>query len=128
MIPRPPRSTRTDTLFPYTTLFRSSSISTAQGTSRPRSSDPLPRADRGEQRPGAVARIDVDEAFDRQLSARSAKAEAVAERRFDEVQHQPIFVRGDTAAARDRRRVAQPIAVIQRRAAQVGGGLDPRSE
>src|SRR3546814_10260449 len=25
MIPRPPRSTRTDTLFPYTTLFRSDS-------------------------------------------------------------------------------------------------------
>src|SRR3546814_11338065 len=24
MLPRPPRSTRTDTLFPYTTLFRSS--------------------------------------------------------------------------------------------------------
>src|SRR3546814_9985089 len=27
MIRRPPRSTRTDTLFPYTTLFRSSSAS-----------------------------------------------------------------------------------------------------
>src|SRR3546814_1395773 len=27
MIPRPPRSTRTDTLFPYTTLFRSKSSS-----------------------------------------------------------------------------------------------------
>src|SRR3546814_7716299 len=26
MIPRPPRSTLTDTLFPYTTLFRSSAI------------------------------------------------------------------------------------------------------
>src|SRR3546814_8582945 len=26
MIPRPPRSTRTDTLFPYTTLFRSSKL------------------------------------------------------------------------------------------------------
>src|SRR3546814_1411763 len=26
MIPRPPRSTRTDTLFPYTTLFRSHSL------------------------------------------------------------------------------------------------------
>src|SRR3546814_13917335 len=26
MIPRPPRSTRTDTLFPYTTLFRSTVI------------------------------------------------------------------------------------------------------
>src|SRR3546814_3713979 len=27
---RPPRSTRTDTLFPYTTLFRSPQLSTAQ--------------------------------------------------------------------------------------------------
>src|SRR3546814_1031003 len=26
MIPRPPRATRTDTLFPYTTLFRSNSV------------------------------------------------------------------------------------------------------
>src|SRR3546814_9132766 len=26
MIPRPPRSTRTDTLFPYTTLFRSDAL------------------------------------------------------------------------------------------------------
>src|SRR3546814_12645877 len=26
MIPRPPRSTRTDTLFPYTTLFRSTAL------------------------------------------------------------------------------------------------------
>src|SRR3546814_6483895 len=32
MIRRPPRSTRTDTLFPYTTLFRSTaSIESAQG-------------------------------------------------------------------------------------------------
>src|SRR3546814_8055103 len=30
MIPRPPRSTRTDTLFPYTTLFRSHTIVTLQ--------------------------------------------------------------------------------------------------
>src|SRR3546814_13754426 len=29
MIRRPPRSTRTDTLFPYTTLFRSSNLSSA---------------------------------------------------------------------------------------------------
>src|SRR3546814_1343603 len=34
MIRRPPRSTRTDTLFPYTTLFRS--------VESPRSSDELP--------------------------------------------------------------------------------------
>src|SRR3546814_15228324 len=33
MIRRPPRSTRTDTLFPYTTLFRSS-IATIEGGGR----------------------------------------------------------------------------------------------
>src|SRR3546814_15848564 len=31
MIRRPPRSTRTDTLFPYTTLFRSAFASAAEG-------------------------------------------------------------------------------------------------
>src|SRR3546814_9846648 len=46
MIRRPPRSTRTDTLFPYTTLFRSFSASWRTGTSRsgrgncPRSNGP----------------------------------------------------------------------------------------
>src|SRR3546814_1210865 len=33
MIRRPPRSTRTDTLFPYTTLFRSRAASSLSGTS-----------------------------------------------------------------------------------------------
>src|SRR3546814_7556698 len=33
MIRRPPRSTRTDTLFPYTTLFRSHASATARATS-----------------------------------------------------------------------------------------------
>src|SRR3546814_19116177 len=32
MIRRPPRSTRTDTLFPYTTLFRSKRTNVAEGT------------------------------------------------------------------------------------------------
>src|SRR3546814_4775222 len=36
MIRRPPRSTRTDTLFPYTTLFRSSARSTTGSTSTSR--------------------------------------------------------------------------------------------
>src|SRR3546814_16163041 len=34
MIPRPPRSTRTDTLFPYTTLFRSRICRSRHGRSR----------------------------------------------------------------------------------------------
>src|SRR3546814_14567845 len=35
MIRRPPRSTRTDTLFPYTTLFRSSLLVAAEGRHSP---------------------------------------------------------------------------------------------
>src|SRR3546814_11280654 len=34
MIRRPPRSTRTDTLFPYTTLFRSKAIDYADAAAR----------------------------------------------------------------------------------------------
>src|SRR3546814_8379673 len=34
MIRRPPRSTRTDTLFPYTTLFRSASVALVGGRAR----------------------------------------------------------------------------------------------
>src|SRR3546814_5269142 len=34
MIRRPPRSTRTDTLFPYTTLFRSADLAHAQRLAR----------------------------------------------------------------------------------------------
>src|SRR3546814_19834256 len=57
MIRRPPRSTRTDTLFPYTTLFRSLGKSRAGG---PRDiaarepGDPLPR---GLRRHAAAARL-----------------------------------------------------------------------
>src|SRR3546814_14602430 len=44
MIRRPPRSTRTDTLFPYTTLFRSP---------RPEAGDPIGGAKQYSLRPGA---------------------------------------------------------------------------
>src|SRR3546814_16900951 len=55
MIRRPPGSTRTDTLFPYTTLFRSS---TSSEIFRPRRARPaLPRA-AGSTRHGAHAAID----------------------------------------------------------------------
>src|SRR3546814_10849232 len=37
MIRRPPRSTRTGTLFPYTTLFRSRAAPAASGRDQPRS-------------------------------------------------------------------------------------------
>src|SRR3546814_7811728 len=40
MIRRPPRSTRTDTLFPYTTLFRSDRRAQVQAGRQPRGGDP----------------------------------------------------------------------------------------
>src|SRR3546814_3703802 len=40
MIRRPPRSTRTDTLFPYTTLFRSQQRQRSRRQGRHRRSDP----------------------------------------------------------------------------------------
>src|SRR3546814_8067996 len=55
MIRRPPRSTRTDTLFPYTTLFRSSNRQVRGGTTarfdahlrpRPGQADTMPRRSR----------------------------------------------------------------------------------
>src|SRR3546814_13500523 len=59
MIRRPPRSTRTDTLFPYTTLFRSSAL---------RSFDP-------EEFPMADQKIRIRlKAFDHRLIDRSASA------------------------------------------------------
>src|SRR3546814_1360675 len=46
MIRRPPRSTRTDTLFPYTTLFRSSPHAFALLGAKEPPSQPHQRADR----------------------------------------------------------------------------------
>src|SRR3546814_4492309 len=63
MIRRPPRSTRTDTLFPYTTLFRSRSRlptipvadSAAAGLASRRSGDTAPVRHRDDRRRPAVA-------------------------------------------------------------------------
>src|SRR3546814_1415078 len=52
MILRPPRSTRTDTLFPYTTLFRSDLVRTWQGNAR--SGHPKVRRPQGRHRPGSL--------------------------------------------------------------------------
>src|SRR3546814_18853009 len=70
MIRRPPRSTRTDTLFPYTTLFRSEMYERNHhhaGLARPRTDDPRDPArwaadlgvHRGERLSGAEGRADL---------------------------------------------------------------------
>src|SRR3546814_4670789 len=45
MIRRPPRSTRTDTLFPYTTLFRSALVEVVRGVGREVGIDAVGAAD-----------------------------------------------------------------------------------
>src|SRR3546814_13008394 len=52
MIRRPPRSTRTDTLFPYTTLFRSRTVQ------QPHQHQIAERSDQRDQ-PGAQSRLDL---------------------------------------------------------------------
>src|SRR3546814_7079701 len=68
MIRRPPRSTRTDTLFPYTTLFRS------------------PGHDRGlgQSRGKAVVRRPFEQRFDRLEAARNRVLETLARARSEE--------------------------------------------
>src|SRR3546814_21000512 len=44
MIRPPPRSTRTDTLFPYTTLFRSEAVEPLAGTDADEDADPVAMA------------------------------------------------------------------------------------
>src|SRR3546814_7614423 len=56
MIRRPPRSTRTDTLFPYTTLFRSARPAPHRGVRHghpAHAADPPPRQSRSRRRPVA---------------------------------------------------------------------------
>src|SRR3546814_6801325 len=51
MIRRPPRSTRTDTLFPYTTLFRSRRSPRSHGACAPAFVRPAPRTPLRHRRP-----------------------------------------------------------------------------
>src|SRR3546814_3890683 len=81
MIRRPPRSTRTDTLFPYTTLFRSGvnlADVVADFTARRALLQPLPHARDGRFIMAAIARIIdelglVDDAIDLLMLAHEAE-------------------------------------------------------
>src|SRR3546814_2562414 len=71
MIRRPPRSTRTDTLFPYTTLFRSIRVAD-EDVEVERRQQRVAQRILHEQRPPAVARHDVGQNtpfIDRQVYA-----------------------------------------------------------
>src|SRR3546814_19323347 len=89
MIRRPPRSTRTDTLFPYTTLFRSASCGTCRFPGRGRcagwQSVAALRARPRARRDGTWSRAwddqdSVDEIGDHRSAARDAAASGNAQR------------------------------------------------
>src|SRR3546814_6109940 len=77
---RPPRSTRTDTLFPYTTLFRSLSAAVARAARPLAAAQPESdaRANHSGRRPRARRRIGLDRAG-------TAEAAAPAPRRHPRV-------------------------------------------
>src|SRR3546814_5424413 len=65
MIRRPPRSTRTDTLFPYTTLFRSESALAGQDIERLRVAEPARPGRRGRDVSRRLATRAVETAAER---------------------------------------------------------------
>src|SRR3546814_2329915 len=78
MIPRPPRSTRTDPLFPYTTLFRSRRTRPVRAAAGPvpgRRTRPVPRA-----AGGAAPDVELPDRL-RTRAVRGGRALAVAEPR-----------------------------------------------
>src|SRR3546814_18658331 len=87
MIRQPPRSTRTDTLFPYTTLFRSLHAEPGQGETEEEKDCPGKKIGFGEI--GSPLRLDVGEAGRlQQLEDADAEDESrvldLAERRIDQ--------------------------------------------
>src|SRR3546814_12041315 len=59
MIRRPPRSTRTDTLFPYTTLFRSCRVRTTRHRTTPTSTRAKRASSRSISRPNPAPATDL---------------------------------------------------------------------
>src|SRR3546814_1031049 len=71
MIPRPPRSTRTDTLFPYTTLFRSHSTENMTPSSEHSSQSGFSRARSNTSSGAESRRRSFRDMFARKWSTRS---------------------------------------------------------
>src|SRR3546814_1570027 len=117
MIRRPPRSTRTDTLFPYTTLFRSGTdAAVSESTADPaRAGRPHPRAN------GTFPRIIADYVRERgvltlpdairQMPGWPAQRLGLADRGLLRQGLRPDVVISDLATLRDRATYEEPTAV-----------------
>src|SRR3546814_18979194 len=99
MIRRPPRSTRTDTLFPYTTLFRSAFAPAARPRPDPRWNLKAHRCARGEQ--GRAEEADRED--DCRGEQRRGPADDIEVARAPREQSgAPGLDEGESAADRDR--------------------------
>src|SRR3546814_410773 len=106
MIRRPPRSTRTDTLFPYTTLFRSGGAALRRRGRRPLALHQRPRRqhDRAEGAGGDACLIRVAQASFR-------RDEAVANVALIKVEQFRIPLRPD-ALVQVARKLLQPLGYV----------------
>src|SRR3546814_4712046 len=92
MIRRPPRSTRTDTLFPYTTLFRSPQVQSGHANLRPflavhRRFGPQVRSGQASGDSGSVVEVVVVVAGAAPASSRSFSASAMRSRASRSEEH-----------------------------------------
>src|SRR3546814_7090907 len=88
MIRRPPRSTRTDTLFPYTTLFRSKLIDQREGAEAEQGDVLVDASHLGyRDRAQPEDRREVDEDIERQPEHRHHGADRRPEPLFQELRH-----------------------------------------
>src|SRR3546814_1261176 len=92
MVRRPPRSTRTDTLFPYTTLFRSDHVALRRGRQLIRSYA---------EKPGlfAVSRIDAVSGEEIVLAFNTSNAPLSVNVAVDPAKNRYMSLHGDCPAA-----------------------------
>src|SRR3546814_525468 len=101
-IRRPPRSTRTDTLFPYTTLFRSLAFANRHGGELDPVGDVAHRIDGGTG--GLAVLVDLHRAIGVQLHARRFKTEPVRIGDAARGEHQYVAIHRIAAAEMDAQR------------------------
>src|SRR3546814_13780431 len=115
MLRRPPRSTRTDTLFPYTTLFRSAAKASLPGKRRARTAASIRQSRRTAPSSFPPAKF---------KPAKQRRTRLNPQRRFDDFDppHQPLDI--DTAL---HAKTVEPFAaVLRRKVAACTGSIGDR--
>src|SRR3546814_2751011 len=110
MIRPPPRSTRTDTLFPYTTLFRSASIAADAQAASARNAETMNKIT------AALARLDIP--------ARDIQTRNLSVNRIDYGANKGRYEASNSVAVRvrDNKRVSEALAAVTAAGANIVSG------